>query len=105
MLDLNTITNNNSSNEQYALPDELLPSRKLPKSKKKCRKQLKKMQRKTTSLLIEYGQVLRENELLRDIIKMSSAAADNHLDARAAKNGLTLSKRTSNHQRKKGGRS
>lgn len=75
---------------------------KMPKGKKKRRKAWKHAQRDRDQLLLRLGQERRENELLRDVIRMSTAAADHRMDTRSARTGLALSKRSK--PRKDGGR-
>lgn len=72
---------------------------KMPKGKKKRRKAWKQAQRDRDQLLMQLGRERRENELLRDVIRMSASAADHRMDTRAARTGLALSKRKT----KKGG--
>ncbi len=72
---------------------------KLPKGKKKRKKVWKRAQRDRDQLLMQLGRKRRENELLRDVIRISTEAADRHMDTRTAQTGLALSKRKA----KKGG--
>ena len=71
-----------------------LPSKppKMPKGKKKRKKAWKHAQRDRDQLLMQLGRERRENELLRDVIRMSTAAANRQLDTRTAKTGLALTK-------------
>ncbi len=79
-----------------------LPSKppKMPKGKKKRKKAWKHAQRDRDQLLMQLGRERRENELLRDVIRMSTAAANRQLDTRTAKTGLAL---TNPRKKRKGG--
>lgn len=81
-----------------------LPSKppKMPKGKKKRKKAWKHAQRDRDQLLVQIGRERRENELLRDVIRISTAAADRQLDTRTAKTGLALT--NPRKKRKRGGR-
>lgn len=73
---------------------------KMPKGKKKRKKAWKHSQRDRDQLLMQLGRERRENELLRDVIRMSTAAANRQLDTRTAKTGLAL---TNPRKKRKGG--
>lgn len=51
-------------------------------------------------MLMQLGRERRENELLREVIRISTAAADRQLDTRTAKTGLAL---TNPRKKRKGG--
>ena len=73
---------------------------RMPKGKKKRKKAWKHAQRDRDQLLMQIGRERRENELLRDVIRMSTAAANRQLDTRTAKTGLAL---TNPRKKRKGG--
>lgn len=66
-------------------------SGKIPKSRKKCKRALKRCLRERDELLQQIAILFRENEILRDVIRMSTAATRRQLNAQIAQAGLALS--------------
>lgn len=64
---------------------------KIPKSRKKCKRALKRCLRERDELLQQIGVISRENEILRDVIRMSTAATRRKLNTQIAQAGLALS--------------
>lgn len=64
--------------------------KKLPKSKKKLRQQLKKTRKELNASAWREGYVTRENELLRRMILLATATERNRLNSTVAETGLRL---------------
>ena len=63
---------------------------KLPKGKKKLRKQLKKARKELNAAAWRAGYVTRENEMLKRIILLATAAERNRWNSNVTENGLCL---------------
>ena len=98
--DFDKTTFSEETNEQESVFGLPAKPPKMPKGKKKRKKAWKHAQRDRDQLLIQLGRERRENELLRDVIRISTAAADRQLDTRTAKTGLAL---TNPRKKRKGG--
>ncbi len=98
--DFDKTTFSEETNEQESVFGLPAKPPKMPKGKKKRKKAWKHAQHDRDQLLIQLGRERRENELLRDVIRMSTAAANRQLDTRTAKTGLAL---TNPRKKRKGG--
>ena len=64
--------------------------KKLPKSKKKLKKQLKKARKELSAATWRAGYVTRENEMLKRMILLATAAERNRLNSTVTESGLRL---------------
>lgn len=64
--------------------------KKLPKSKKKLRQQLKKARKELNASAWREGYVTRENEMLKRMILLATATERNRLNSTVTETGLRL---------------